>query len=79
MASAEQGKYYQWENSKSNFLSWNDPNYDTKAKAQEALFTKTKNQNYRTYFADLKKNYSQTKTYKDLQGSCLYFGYYSTK
>lgn len=79
MASAEQGKYYQWENTKPNLLNWNDPNYETKSKTQEALFTKTKNQNYRTYFAELKKSYGQTKTFKDLQGSCLYFGYYTSK
>lgn len=79
MSSAEQGKYYQWESSKANFLKWDDPDYDKKSEAREALLNKTKNQSYRQYFAELKKNYAQTKTYKDLQSSCLYFNYYTTK
>ncbi len=79
MASAEQGKYYQWESSKANTLNWDDPDYDTKSKKRENLLNQTKNQNYRKYFAQLKKDYAQTKTYKNLQTSCLYFGYYTSK
>jgi len=79
MASAEQGKYYQWEANNPLKINYNDPNYDEKSKQQELLFNKTKNEKYRTAFAQLKANYSQTATYKSLQSSCLYFGYYSRK
>lgn len=79
MASAEQGKYYQWEANNPLKINYNDPNYDEKSKQQELLFNKTKNEKYRTAFAQLKANYSQTATYKNLQSSCLYFGYYTRK
>lgn len=79
MASAEQGKYYQWEANNPLKADYSDPNYDTKSKQQELLFNKTKNEKYRAAFAQLKANYSQTVTYKNLQSSCLYFGYYTRK
>ncbi|SKB93702.1 hypothetical protein SAMN05660477_01923 [Soonwooa buanensis] len=79
MASAEQGKYYQWESKQENNLSWDDPNYDQKRKAFDAQIDKTKNDKYRTYFAQLKQNYADTQSFKDLQSRCLYFKYYTTK
>lgn len=79
MASAEQGKYYQWEMKNDEPVDYNDPKYDEKEKNRQAFWDKTKNEKYRTYFAELKKNYSDTKTAKDLQTSCLYYGYYSSK
>ena len=79
MASAEQGKYYQWENSQNFTGKYEDKDYDAKQKLFADNLDNTKNQKYRLAFADLKKNYSDTKTFKDLQSSCLYFGYYSRK
>ena len=79
MASADQGKYYQWEMKNDEPVDYNDPKYDEKEKNRQAFWDKTKNEKYRTYFAELKKNYSDTKTAKDLQTSCLYYGYYSSK
>ena len=79
MASAEQGKYYQWETSQSFNTDYGDKDYDAKRKEYLKNIDKTKNEKYRTAFADLKKNYQETKTYQDLQSSCLYFGYYSRK
>ncbi|UQB67507.1 hypothetical protein [Epilithonimonas zeae] len=79
MASAEQGKYYQWAANNPLKIEYNDPNYDEKYKQKELLFNKTKNDKYRTAFAQLKADYSQTATYKNLQSSCLYFGYYTKK
>lgn len=76
MASAEQGKYYQYE-AKTNFESdYNDPDWSKKRDAFENALGQTKNQKYRTYFAELKKNYSQTSTAKSLQESCSYFEYF---
>jgi hypothetical protein len=45
----------------------------------EALQIQTKNEKFRTYFAELKKNYAQTQTSKDLQGSCSYYDYFMKK
>lgn len=79
MASAEQGKYYQWEMKNDENIEWNDPKHDEKEKNRQDYWDKTKNEKYRSAFAALKKNYGDTKTYKDLQSSCLYFGYFSRK
>lgn len=79
MASAEQGKYYQWEANNPFNIKWDDPNYDEKSKQQESFFNQTKNEKFRTYFSLLKTNYSQTTLYKNLQSSCLYFNYYTNK
>ena len=79
MASAEQGKYYQWETAQNFTGKYEDKDYDAKQKLFNENLDKTKNEKYRTAFANLKKNYSDTKMYKDLQSSCLYFGYYSRK
>ncbi|QIG89608.1 hypothetical protein G6R40_07980 [Chryseobacterium sp. POL2] len=79
MASAEQGKYYQWENKQDSNLKWDDPSYEQKQKTFDSMLNKTKNDKYRTYFAQLKQNYADTQSFKDLQSSCLYFKYYTTK
>ena len=76
MASAEQGKYYQWEQKQSYDLKYDDPDYDKKQEAYVKNMGQTKNQKYRTYFAELKKNYSHTQTSKSLQGSCTYYDYF---
>lgn len=79
MASAEQGKYYQYEAKNSFDLKYDDPDYDRKQTEYNNALTQTKNQKYRTYFAELKKNYSQTQTSKSLQGSCSYYDYFMKK
>lgn len=79
MASAEQGKYYQWETAQSFDVNYSDKNYDAKQKIYQDNLDKIKNEKHRTYFAELKKNYSDTKTAKDLQTSCLYYGYFVKK
>lgn len=76
MASAEQGKYYQYEQKQSYDLKYDDPEYDKKQEAYVKNMDLTKNQKYRTYFAQLKKDYSHTKTSKSLQGSCSYYDYF---
>ncbi len=79
MASAEQGKYYQWEANNPLQVNYNNANYEEKSKQNQLLANKTKNDKFRISFAQLKANYSQTATYKNLQSSCLYFGYYTSK
>ncbi|MGA9211613.1 MAG: hypothetical protein WBY99_02835, partial [Kaistella sp.] len=76
MASAEQGKYYQYEQKQSYDLRYDDPDYDRKQAAYVRSLDQTKNQKYRTYFAELKKNYSTTQTSKALQGSCSYYDHF---
>lgn len=76
MASAEQGKFYQWEANQNFNSDYSDPDYSEKVKVFEAQINLTKREKFRTYFAELKKHYKKTKTVKDLQTSCLYFGYY---
>ena len=79
MASAEQGKDYQYETENSLDLKYDDPEYDRKQKEYLTKLERTKNQKYSTYFTDLKKNYSQTQTSKALQGSCSYYDYFLKK
>ena len=76
MASAEQGKYYQYEANNSLITDYNDPNWSQKQDDFMKTMDQTKNQKYRTYFADLKKNYGDTKMSKSLQGSCSYYEYF---
>jgi len=78
MASAEQGKYYQWE-AKQQQISWNDKDWEAKQNRQEIDFAKMKNQNYRSYFAQLKQNFSDTETTRNLMGNCSYFDYFIKK
>jgi hypothetical protein len=79
IASAEQGKYYQFENTNKKIIGYEDNQYEAKSNAEQARLDGIKNSTYRTAFATLKKNYSETKMVKDLKNSCLYFQYYMTK
>ncbi len=76
MASAEQGKYYQWEATQENEVSYDDPKWQEKEDAFDKQLNLTKNQKYRSYFALLKKDYANTQTTKTLMGSCSYFDYF---
>ncbi|MCJ8152471.1 hypothetical protein MKJ01_01685 [Chryseobacterium sp. SSA4.19] len=76
MASAEQGKYYQYEAKNPLKIDYSDPKYDEKSGAYLKQLSQIKNQKYRTYFTMLKTQYADTETAKDLMGSCTYFGYF---
>jgi len=76
MASAEQGKYYQWEAKQENHLEYDDPKWEEKRNAFQEKLDATKNQKYRTYFSLLKKEYSDTSVAQSLMGSCSYYGYF---
>ena len=79
MASAEQGKYYQYETKSSPEIPYDDPKWEEKENLQKNQLDKIKNAKYRTNFALLKSKYADTKTVKKLTSSCLYFGYYMRK
>lgn len=76
MASAEQGKYYQYEAKHPSNIDYSDPKWSEKSDAYQKQLDQIKNQKYRTYFALLKSQYSDTDTAKNLMGSCSYFGYF---
>ena len=76
MASAEQGKYYQYEAKNPANIDYSDPKWSEKNDAYEKQMSDLKNQKYRTYFAQLKSQYSDTETAKTLLGSCSYFDYF---
>jgi len=76
MASAEQGKYYQYEAKNPSKIDYSDPKWSEKSDAYQKQLDQIKNQKYRTYFALLKSQYSDTETAKGLMGSCSYFGYF---
>lgn len=76
MASAEQGKYYQYEAKNPSKIDYSDPKWNEKSDVYQKQLDQIKNQKYRTYFALLKSQYSDTETAKDLMGSCSYFGYF---
>lgn len=76
MASAEQGKYYQYEAKTSKDFDYSDPKWSEKEDARQKEMDNLKNQKYRTYFAQLKTQYSDTEAAKDLMGSCSYFSYF---
>ena len=78
MASAEQGKYYQWE-TKQQQIPYDDKNWEEKQKQRELNFAQTKNQKFRTYFSILKKDFSETQTSQRLMGSCSYYNYFMKK
>lgn len=75
MASAEQGKYYQWEAQQPK-VSYSEDNYEQLMAEQEKKFASTKNGEYRTYFNQLKSKYGNTQTAQALRGSCSYFDYF---
>ncbi|MBV8324794.1 hypothetical protein [Chryseobacterium sp.] len=76
MASAEQGKYYQYETKNQLTYDYNDPKWSEKEEAHQKELNQIRNQKYRTYFAQLKTQYSDTETAKNLMGSCTYFNYF---
>lgn len=76
MASAEQGKYYQYEAKNQANIDYSDPQWSEKTDAHQKQLDQIKNQKYRTYFALLKNQYGDTQTAKSLMGSCSYFGYF---
>jgi hypothetical protein len=76
MASAEQGKYYQYEAKNTATISYSDPQYSEKEQAHQTELNNIRNQKYRTYFAQLKSQYADSETMKGLAGSCSYFGYF---
>lgn len=76
MASAEQGKYYQYEAKAPKDFDYSDPKWSEKEDARQKEMDHLKNQKYRTYFAQLKAQYSDTETTKNLMGSCSYFSYF---
>ncbi len=76
MASAEQGKYYQYEAKNPSKIDYSDPKWSEKSDAYQKQLDQIKNQKYRTYFAMLKTQYADTETAKNLIGSCSYFSYF---
>ncbi|HCM35314.1 hypothetical protein [Chryseobacterium sp.] len=76
MASAEQGKYYQYEAKAQKDFDYSDPKWSEKEDARQKEMDNLKNQKYRTYFAQLKTRYSDTEAAKNLMGSCSYFSYF---
>lgn len=76
MASAEQGKYYQWQTNNSQNIDYTDPKYDQKIKLQAENDDKIKREKFKTYFTQLKQNYTDTETSKSLMGSCSYYSYF---
>lgn len=79
MASAEQGKYYQYEVNDAIEINYDDPNWSDKRDEQQLQLNQVKNTRYRNFFAKLKANYAETETVRELQSSCLYFKYYLNK
>lgn len=76
MASAEQGKYYQYEAKNPANIDYSDPKWSEKNDAHEKQMQDIKNQKFRTYFALLKTQYADTEMAKSLMGSCSYFNYF---
>jgi len=79
MASAEQGKYYQYEAKHQANIDYADPKWSEKNDAHEKQMGDLKNQKYRTYFTQLKSQFSNTETARELLGSCTYFDYFMKK
>lgn len=79
MASAEQGKYYQWQAKQSLTASYSDADYETKRTAFEKQLIENKDEKFHNYFMQLKEQYADTRTAKALMGSCAYFDYFMKK
>ena len=75
LASAEQGKYYQWE-MKQPEPEYSGEDWSERMKKREDHLLGVKNKEYKTYFAQLKKEYRNTEKVKELMGNCLYFEFY---
>ncbi len=76
LASAEQGKYYQWRSEQNDALSYVDPKWSEKRQAFENNLLAEKHKNYKKYFALMKKDFADTETSRQLMGSCSYYGYF---
>ncbi|MEC5394088.1 hypothetical protein [Bergeyella sp. RCAD1439] len=79
MASAEQGKYYQWEASQPQEYDYSASDWEEKQSKFEQKLAAAKNGNYRTYFTELKQNYADTETSRKLMGQCSYYNYFMQK
>lgn len=75
LASAEQGKYYQWE-AKQADVPYGTTNWEEAEKKRIDLLESTKRKDYRKYFAMLKNQYGDTQTSKDLNLGCSYYSYF---
>jgi hypothetical protein len=75
LASAEQGKYYQWE-AKQAEIPYDSKTWEKDNKKRIDLLDGTKRKDYRKYFAMLKNQYGDTQTAKDLNLGCTYFSYF---
>ena len=73
MASAEQGKFYQDFAKIQNTTNLNSLYLSKKDQTEWNTLKKTK---YSKYFSLLRKGYADTKTVKDLRGSCTYLDYF---
>ncbi len=76
MASAEQGKYYQYQEKNQLNVSYDDPKYDEKVKNFDDKMKSAKKQKFSNYFIQLKEQYADTKTSNALLGSCSYYSYF---
>lgn len=79
MASAEQGKYYQWEATQHFKADYDDPNWSKKNEAFLQSLTDKKYTEYKTYFTTMKKDFSHTKVVDELRSSCSYFDSFMQK
>jgi hypothetical protein len=75
LASAEQGKYYQWQ-AKQAEVPYDSKTWEEDDKKRIDLLDGTKRKDYRKYFAMLKNQYGDTQTAKDLNLGCTYFSYF---
>ena len=78
MASAEQGKYYQWASTQEG-IDYSDPQWDQKERDFQNRLAQNKNAKFRTFFTALKSQYADTQTAQGLMGSCSYFNYFMKK
>ncbi|MCT6744690.1 hypothetical protein N4Q47_02175 [Riemerella anatipestifer] len=79
MANAEQGKYYRWEANQTPNWEYSDANWEEKQTKFQQELDNAKNQNYRSYFTELKTKYNDTETSKSLMGSCSYYKHFMQK
>lgn len=72
LASAEQGQFYYYRNSHPFNINYDDPDWSKKQDAYNDQMTVVLQNQFQTYFTKLRQ-YSDTKTSKELQGSCSYY------
>ncbi len=73
MASAEQGKFYQYFSNQKNSAFFGSEYLNNEDKND---WKNIKQDKFSKYFSLLKKEYADTKTVKDLRGSCTYLDYF---